>query len=159
MRPKGTADALEARRKIAARLFERGVSLSEVAAILGTSVSSAHRWHAAWRHGSQLLAKHHLGPRPQLSRRQQKRLVSALAQGPHVWGYVPSGWTGPLVRDLILRLFGVGYHPNYVPRLLRKLGWSPQKPERRARERNEGEIARWLRDEWPRIKKGACAAS
>lgn len=155
MRPNGTPEALETRRKIAARLFERGMSLSGVAAIVGASVSSAHRWRVAWRHGSQLRAKPHLGPKPHLSPSQQKQLVAALTQGPHAWGYVPSGWTGPLVRDLVLRLFGVDYHPHYVPRLLRKLGWSPQKPERRARERNEGEIARWIRDEWPRIKKGS----
>jgi transposase len=60
---------------------------------------------------------------------------------------------------MIQRLFGVDYHPDYVPRLLRKLGWSPQKPERRARERNERDIARWRRENWPRLKKEPCAAS
>ena len=58
------------------------------------------------------------------------------------------------MKDLIQRLFGVQYHVDYVGTLLHKLGWSPQKPERRARERHERAIARWHRDVWPRLKKG-----
>lgn len=153
MRPFGSAEALEARRKIAARLFERGASLTEVAAIVGSSVSSAHRWKEAWRYGSRLPSKPHPGRTPKLSALQQSELVAALSQGTRPWGYAPDGWTGPMVRDMIQRLFGVAYHPDHVPRLLRQLGWSPQKPERRARERNEAEIARWRRETWPRLKK------
>ncbi len=67
---------------------------------------------------------------------QTKWVVVGVAGTGH-WGYAPDGWTGPLVRDMIQRLFRVDYHPEYVPRLLRRLGWSPQKPERRARERND----------------------
>jgi transposase len=54
---------------------------------------------------------------------------------------------------MIVRLFDVQYHPDYVPRLLRKLGWSPQKPIQRARERDETAIVHWIREDWPRIKK------
>ena len=153
MRPPGSPEALEVRRKIAARLFERGMNLTEVAAAVGSSVSSAHRWRNAWKHGSKLRPKAHPGPAPRLSGKQQHALVEALRKGTRAWGYAPSGWTGPLVRDLIWRLFAIEYHPQYVPRLLRKLGWSPQKPERRARERSERDIARWNREDWPRIKK------
>jgi hypothetical protein len=49
----------------------------------------------------------------------------------------------------------VRFHPGHVWRLLRRLGWSPQRPARRARERDEAEIARWREQEWPRIKGGA----
>lgn len=142
MRPRGSPETLELRRKIAARLFERGMSLTEVAAAVGSSVSSAHRWRDAWKHGSTLRPRSHPGRVPRLSGKQQRALVDALCKGTRTWGYAPSGWTGPLVRDLIRRLFGIEYHRQYVPRLLRKLGWSPQKPERRARERSERDIAR-----------------
>lgn len=80
-------------------------------------------------------------------------------RGTQCWGYAPDGWTGPLVRDMIQRLFAVDYHPEYVPRLLRQLGWSPQKPEQRARERNEAAISQWRRDTWPRLKKEPQTAS
>jgi transposase len=124
-----------------------------VAAIVGSSISSAHRWKEAWQHSRRLPSKPHPGRTPKLSALQRSELVAALSQGTRPWGYAPDGWTGPLVRDMIQRLFGVDYHPDYVPRLLRQLGWSPQKPERRARERNEAEIARWRRETWPRLKK------
>jgi transposase len=153
MRPTGSPETLEARRTIAARLFERGVSLTEVAAIVGVDVSSACRWRKSWKHGGKLRAKPHPGGTPKLSANQRTELVAALSRGTRCWGYAPDGWTGPLVRDMIVRLFGVEFHPEYVPRLLRRLGWSPQKPERRARERNEAEIAQWRRDTWPRLKK------
>ena len=153
MRPTGSPETLEARRIIAARLFERGMSLTEVAAVVGSSVSSAHRWRQAWKHGSKLRSKPHPGRTPKLSAHQRTELVAALSRGTRCWGYAPDGWTGPLVRDMIQRLFDVEFHPEYVPRLLHQLGWSPQKPERRARERNEADIARWRRESWPRLKK------
>ena len=153
MRPTGSPEALEVRRTIAARLFERGVSSTEVAAIVGVAVSSASRWRKAWERGGELLAKPHPGPTPKLSANQRTELVAALARGTRSWGYAPDGWTGPLVCDMISRLFGVEFHPEYMPRLLRRLGWTPQKPERRARERDEAEIARWRCESWPRLKK------
>jgi len=153
MRPTGSPEMLEARRRVAARLFERGMSLTEVAAVVGSSVSSAHRWRQAWKHGSKLRSKPHPGRASKLSAHQRTELVAALARGTRCWGYAPDGWTGPLVRDMIQRLFDVEFHPEYVPRLLHQLGWSPQKPERRARERNEAGIARWRRESWPRLKK------
>jgi len=159
MRPSGSPEVLENRRQIAARLFERGMTLTEVAAAVGASVSSAHRWRNAWRHGGKLRAKPHPGRKRKLSARQRSELVAALRRGTRRWGYAPSGWTGPLVRDMIQRLFGVQYHPTYVPRLLHQLGWSPQKPIQRARERNEAAIARWSRENWPRLKKEPRTAS
>ncbi len=104
-------------------------------------------------------AKPHPGPQPKLHPQQQRRLLAALKRGTAHWGYSLAGWTGPLVRDVIRRLFGVQYHVDYVGTLLHKLGWSAQKPERRARERDERAIARWRRDEWPRLKKEPPAAS
>jgi transposase len=146
---------------IAARLFAQGKSLTEVAAMIGCSKSSASRWRHAWEQGglNALRPKPNPGRKPRLSSLQHRRLVAALKQGTCHWGYAPTGWTGPLVRDLIERLFEVQYHVDYVGTLLHKLGWSPQKPERRARERNEGAIARWRRDELPRLKKEHRTAS
>jgi transposase len=86
-------------------------------------------------------------------------LLAALKQGTRYWGYAQDGWTSPLVRELIEAMFGVEYHVDYVGTLLHDLGWSPQKPEQRARERNERAIARWRRETWPRLKKENLAAS
>ena len=66
-------------------------------------------------------------------------------------------WTCPRVADLIRARFGVSYHPDHIGRLLRSLGFSPQKPQRRAVERDEEEIRRWEAEDWPRIKKNGAA--
>jgi transposase len=161
MRPVGTPEALEARRRVAARLFAQGKSLAEVAAAVGSSKFSASRWKDAWRHGGvrTLAAKPHPGPAPKLQPSEQRELRAALKLGTRYWGYLPEGWTGPLVRDLIWRLFAVDYHPDYVGTLLHELGWSPQKPEQRARERREAVIARWRSRRWPQLKKEPPARS
>ena len=48
----------------------------------------------------------------------------------------------------------VSYHPCQVWKILRNLGWTGQKPEQQARESDDNAIARWLKQDWPRIKKG-----
>jgi hypothetical protein len=60
------------------------------------------------------------------------------------------------VAVLIQRHFGVHYHPAHVYRLLvRRLHWTSQKPQKRARERNVKEVERWIADDWPRIIRQA----
>lgn len=81
------------------------------------------------------------------------RLGRLLLAGAEKAGYPTDLWTCPRVAGLIRRRFKVRYHVDHVSRLLRSMGWSPQKPERRARERDEEAIRRWVRVEWPRIKK------
>ena len=76
-----------------------------------------------------------------------------LLEGASRHGFPTDLWTGPRVIDVVRRQFRVAYHPNHIARLLRSLGFSPQKPERRARERNEDAILGWVRDDWPRVKK------
>lgn len=155
MRPIGTPEALEARRRVAARLFAQGKSLAKVAAAVGSSLSSASRWKQAWRHGGvrTLRSKPHPGREPKLSPIQRRKLKAALRLGSRYWGYAAEGWSAPLVQDLVQRLFAVDYHPDYVGTLLHRLGWSPQKPEQLARERREAEIARWRNERWPQLKK------
>jgi transposase len=88
-----------------------------------------------------------------LSPGQKAQLVRLLVKGPLRAGYTTDLWTLARVAKLIQQEFGVGYHPGHVWKLLTGLGWSCQKPERRALERDEAAIARWKYTEWPRIKK------
>ncbi len=76
-----------------------------------------------------------------------------MIQGAQAAGYPTDLWTCPRVAEQIERRFGVRYHVDHVGRLLHELGWSPQKPARRALERDEDAIRRWVRHEWPRVKK------
>jgi transposase len=81
------------------------------------------------------------------------QLEACLLEGARAHGYDTDLWTLKRIAQLIRRRFKVSYHPGHVWKLLGQLGWSCQRPERRARERNEVAIRRWLRYRWPRIKK------
>ena len=80
-----------------------------------------------------------------------------MKQGAIVAGFPTEQWTQASVKKLIEQEFGVIYHQNYISRLLDEMGWSVQKPDPRAIERDEELILAWLKQDWPRIKKGTAA--
>jgi len=159
MRPKGSAAQLEARRRRAVSLLQEGLGIREVARQVGSSPSSVKRWKEMKKAGGSaaLAAKPHPGRPPRLSAKQKEKLLRLLLQGASAHGYAGQLWTLPRVAAVIQKHFGVRYHPAHVWKLLRRCGWSAQKPQRRARERDEAEIERWRRARWPHIKKGAAA--
>jgi transposase len=157
MRPKGNAKELEVRRGIAGRLLREGNGVRQVARIVGASPSSVDRWKKAIEKDglTALKAKPHPGRRPRLQCQQKERLEQILLAGPLAAGFATDLWTLSRVAEVIERTFGVKYHPGHVWYILRALGWTAQKPERRARERDEEAIQRWRKSDWPRIKKSA----
>lgn len=154
-RPKGSADLLEDRRRRALALLDEGCSLNEVGRRIGCGPSSVMRWRDARRKGGDDALQVRFSPgRPlKLAAAKRKRLVRLLLKGPMAQGYGTNLWTTARIAELIGREFGVSYRPDHIGRLMRSLGWTPQKPERRALERDEEEIERWKQKEWPRIKK------
>jgi transposase len=151
-RPFGTAAELERRRRRAIELMDQGESPTTIARILGTDRSSLYRWRDAARTPAGLAARPHPGPTPRLSERQWHQLERLLEQGAKAHGWPNQLWTAARVAVLVRRHFGVSYHPDHLRRALRaRLGWTSQKPRRRAKERDEDGIARWLRQDFPRI--------
>jgi transposase len=155
MRPKGTAAELERRRRRAVQLLEQGEAPAVVARILGVTRPSLHRWRRLARQGHGLDAKPVSGAKRRLTDPQLKQLEALLDKGAPAHGFPNELWTAARVAQLIHRHFGVKYHPDYVLRLLRRLGWTCHKPQRRARERNDKEVERWKADEFPRILREA----
>lgn len=155
MRPVGSAAELERRRRRAVRLLQAGHSLSTVARMVGAAVSAVWQWRESWRRGGAagLQAKPTPGRPPRLTPRQRQRLPRLLALGARRYGYPNDLWTTRRIAALIEREFRVGYHPAQVSRILAQLGWSYQKPERRALERNEAAITHWKHYRWAEIKK------
>jgi len=155
-RPIGTAAELERRRRRAVDLVDQGVSPSVVARILGVHETSVHRWRRMARRPHGLDARPIPGPTPGLSDYQLHKLERLLLQGAHKHGWPNQLWTATRVATLIRRHFGVDYHPEHVRKILkRRLGWTSQKPQTRAREQNDKEVERWLGDEFPRIVRDA----
>ena len=94
-----------------------------------------------------------MGQKPKLEAKQLRQVERVLRRGPQAYGYGTELWTLERVREVIAQLTGVSFHKGHVWRILRKLGWSPQRPTTRARERDEAEIQRWVEQTWPRVKK------
>lgn len=154
-------EGMERRRKRAARMFERGATQADVAGELEVSRQSASRWYADWRAGGTkaLKAAGRAGRMPRLTDAQLRRVDRALRKGPRACGFATDLWTLERVATVIEAETGVRYHPGHVWKLLRdKLGWSRQRPARRAVERNDDAIARWVATDWPRIKRGLADA-
>lgn len=155
MRPHGSPEQLEQRRLHAITLFENGLAPVDIAHKIGVDRRSVRRWRASFRKSGQngIKARPVPGRPSKLDSRQKRSLERRLLQGAMRAGYPTNLWTCPRVAAVIKHQFGVRYHVDHIVRLLRSLGWSPQKPERRARERDEEAIRRWVKEDWPRLKK------
>jgi transposase len=155
MRPEGSGKQLERRRQRAIALLAEGHAPVEVARVLGVDRRSVRRWNAAYhKQGDSGLAARAVPGRPsKLSLRQRTQLEGMLLRGAAAHGFESELWTCPRVAQIIARRFGIGYHVDHIGRLLRSLGWTPQRPTRRALERDEQGLQRWIKQEWPRIKK------
>ena len=136
-------------------LLEAGHGVRETARQVGASPGSVTHWRQAYeKNGEPALTAHSPpGRSPQLNDQQTRRLEQLLLQGPGRHGYASELWTLKRVAEVIRKHFGVTYDPSGVWHVLHRMGWSCQKPERRARERDENAIAVWRKHHWPRIKK------
>jgi transposase len=154
-RPKGSADLLEDRRRRALALVDAGCSLNEAARRIGCGASSVMRWWRARERGGESALKVRFSPGrpPKLKGKETERMIRLLVQGAMARGYRTNLWTTARIAQLIDEEFGVHYHPNHIGRLMHRLGWSHQKPKRRALERDEAAIEHWKRHKWPEIKK------
>ena len=155
MRPVGTTKQLEQRRRKAIALLKQGCGVRETARLIGASPSTVTEWRKAYeKFGEQAFEAHSPpGRTPGLSQKQKNRLAKLLLKGASRHGYSTELWTLQRVAEVIDSHFGIRYELSSVWHILKGMGWSCQKPERRARERDEKAIALWRKKDWPRIKK------
>jgi transposase len=155
MRPVGSPSELQRRRERAITLLEEGFQPVDIASMLGVDRRSVRRWKAAFRQSgkSGLQAIPAPGRPPKLTKAERVKLEKVLFKGAKAAGFPTELWTCPRVAAAIKSHFDVRYHVDHIGRLLRSLGWSPQKPTRRAVERDEDVIQLWVKKEWPRVKK------
>ena len=155
-----TREQLAERRAEAVCLLEAGeMKQVEIARHLGVTEAAVSKWKRQLaEEGPQALQmRKATGRPPKLDEAAKRTLVKKLEEGAVAAGFPTEQWTQARVKQVIEREFGVVYHQNYISRLLDDLGWSVQKPDARAIERDEDLIRAWLSRDWPRIKKGAAA--
>jgi transposase len=143
MRPIGTSQELERRRRRAVELVKQGESPAKVAYFLGVGRSSVYTWLKFDRQSPEALAaKPHTGPKPRLSDEQIKELEGLLLNGAKAHGWPNALWSAHRVAEVIRRHFGVGYHVEHARKVIRRrLRWSSQKPQKKAKQRNAEKIA------------------
>jgi transposase len=143
--------AFEQVRMQAGQLFAAGRSQAEVARTLGVARQNVSRWHARWQSGGlpALASRGPTGPTPRLSDQQLHDLDARLRQGARAHGFDTDHWTLARITTVIEQTTRARYHPGHTWKLLRPMGRRLQRPARRAVERDEQAIARWVAEDWP----------
>jgi len=141
----------------AIRLVEQGYTKAQVARILDVAESSVYGWQKAYREGglAALSTKIASGRKRLLSDKQLLELSRYLRLNPRQLEFDFGLWTRKLVRELIRRRFGIDYSEQNVGRILKMLGFSPQRPVYQALERDEGQRRIWMEETFPAIKERA----
>jgi transposase len=154
--PRRDREAQEQIRLRAAELFARQVPQAEIARELGTDRRNVSHWHRRWQQGGDqaLRSRGAPGRTPRLTPEQLADVEQVLLAGARASGFGNDLWTLPRVAHVIKQRTGVVHHPGHVWRLLRALGWSVQRPARRAGERDDEAIERGVKIDWRKIKKG-----
>lgn len=155
IKPKLTAAEKEARRRLAVEKVLGGRSQADVADFLGVHPVTVAKWMARYRAlGADALAAKPVPGRPRfLTPEQEAEVRGWLLRRPTEFGFRTDLWTAGRVAHLIREKFDVEYHPNYLREWLSKRGYSPQKPARRAKQRNPEAVARWLANDYPAVQK------
>ena len=145
----------EVRRRLAVTRVGEGWSSTDTAAFLGVHVETVRKWVRKHKAGGAdgLSGMPHPGRRPFLTPEQQAEALGWLARKPTELGFRTDLWTAARVAQRIEEKFGVTYHPNYLREWLTKRRHTPQKPARRAKQRNPAALDRWLADEYPAAQK------
>jgi transposase len=136
------------------KLLRQSKPTAEIAERLGVMARSVRRWRQEAQ-CPQPKAKRPPGRPSRLTAKQVQRLAKELKRGAYAHGYAEDYWTLDRIAHLIWQRFGVRYHPSAVWHILRRMGWSCQRPQRRPFGQDEPAVAHWRRYIWPQIKKVA----
>ena len=139
----------------AAQYFEKGLEQADIARKLKVTPAAVSQWHTAWeKEGKEgLKSKGCPGRKSLLTEQDIKKVERILIKGPLALGYETDLWTCPRIGDVIKKETTVSYHPGHVWKVLRAMNFTAQKPETRARERDEEKIRDWKKRVFPAIQK------
>jgi transposase len=140
------------------RVIEDHEAPAEVMRTLGLCRTSIYRWLRQYEaEGLEaLVQKIASGPEPKLTDRQQQQVRRwIVGKDPRQYGFDYGLWTRRIVQSLIERKFGISLGWTAVGRMLARLEITPQKPLRRAYERNPLAIKAWLEEGYPKLRRRA----
>jgi transposase len=145
------------RRRLGVQMVLRGISQAKVAQVMSVSVRSVGKWMVRYRQGGEtsLATQPGAGRRPKLANRQEQAILRWFEHPATHYGFPTDLWTARRVAQLIEKKFGVHFNHRYLNQWLTERNITSQKPERVPRERDQAKIDRWVRHDWPRIKKSS----
>jgi transposase len=139
----------------AGRLLQKGKTPAEIALDVGVARQTVYTWKTLFEEGGiDALRAVPLRGRPaRLDEDKREELRRAILHKPTEHGFGTELWTLKRVGVVIKRMHGVTFSQAQIWRILGSLGFSPQKPDKRAIERNEDVVRSWKRSKWPALKK------
>jgi transposase len=165
MRTAYSTDVVEYRRCLGVQRVLEGYSTQEVAEFLDVDPSTVRRWlvlyHRSGADGLTTWPGSGPGRPSKLTSTQEKIVLRCLSDSPFEYGFSTDLWSASRLSDLMEQMFDVHFNPNYLSTWLRQRNYTPQKPQRVHREKDDEEVARWLAEDWSNIKqkarrRGAC---
>ena len=148
-------DPREVIRFRAYELSKAGWQQKLIAEALGVNAVTVCVWLRKAREGGPeaLRARKRPGRQPFLSEEQFEHLDVLLAKGAEAYGFEGDRWTAPRVAAVIDQRFGVRYSDGHTCKVLKKIGWSRQKPTRRSTRRSDEAVETWRSKRWDELKK------
>src|SRR5262249_40885262 len=149
-----TTDLREYRRLRAWELHQHGWPQHQIVRALGVSKGAVSQWLSrARKEGVEALQKRSSPRAPaRLTNEQKAQLAALLAKGAEHYGFRGDVWLRARIQSVIKQTFGVTYSVSHISWLMQQIGWSRQKPRRRARQRSEQAVEQWLEKRWPELK-------
>lgn len=145
----------EGMRHRAVELYQKGHSRKSIMESLGIGKSTLSRWISRYDGNNPKWYKTLPvgGSKGKMGDNELRQLVDELNKGCLAHGFEGEVWTRRRVGLVLERLFGLKYDPSHVGRLLKKAGWSLQRPSKVARQRSEERVDKWYKEDIERIKK------
>lgn len=158
MRIAGTKSQLAARKERALALLMQGFGPTSISKTVGASRSTVYEWKneatgRKTRSSSKSKTSRVPGRPPRLTPKQLRRLEKVLLRGAYAQGYPEDYWTLDRIVKVIWIEFRERFTRSGVWHVMRRMGWTSQKQQRRALQRDDKKIEEWIQRSWPRIKK------
>lgn len=147
-------EVLEHYRFRAVELYKEGKQINDIAHFFGVHRCSVSHWITDYkRHGKKILkSKKASGPSYKLSEKEMKQLLKSFSDNAMDHGFETPLWTCKRIQKIVKEKTGKKLHTTNIMRWLRRIKISYQKPQRRASQRDEKIVKKWLKEEWPKIK-------
>lgn len=153
MRPYGKSEQLLKRRKRAQAYLESGKRVKEVAKIIGVTERAIRYWKKEAEEPKDKSKTRPVGYPSRISPEQLEKLKEELLKGAYAQGYAEDYWTLDRIARLIWDKFKIRYQTGSVSYIMKRIGWSNQRPQRQALQRDDKAIQNWKRYSWPKVKK------